>query len=179
MSSLRAIVTCHKYFGNHVISTEIHLFAPLLNMRRLCSVTHMGIYRYKRPRFGIQLRRYFKKLSDRLYSTSLEIWGIHIINVSELTCWGFTGWPNVMLPKGRWTSCTNVLGSLNSGNNDMKKWFLYISLDLFVNNRQTCTYYHGYTIAKPGIPAKSQLVCPLKGRWGKLRFAFLQTMDQR
>ena len=37
MSSLRAIVICQKYFGNHVISSEIHLFAPLLNMRR-CTV---------------------------------------------------------------------------------------------------------------------------------------------
>ena len=34
MSSLRAIVICQKYFGNHVISSQIHLFAPLLNMRR-------------------------------------------------------------------------------------------------------------------------------------------------
>ena len=33
MSSLRAIVICHKYFGNHMISSQIHLFAPLLNMR--------------------------------------------------------------------------------------------------------------------------------------------------
>ena len=40
-SSLRAIVICQKYFGNHVISSEIHLFAPLLNMRRctLCFST--------------------------------------------------------------------------------------------------------------------------------------------
>ena len=34
MSSLRAIVIWQKYFGNHVISSEIPLFAPLLNMRR-------------------------------------------------------------------------------------------------------------------------------------------------
>ena len=34
MSALRAIVICQKYFGNHVISSKIHLFAPLLNMRR-------------------------------------------------------------------------------------------------------------------------------------------------
>ena len=34
MSLLRAIVICQKYFGNHVISSQIHLFAPLLNMRR-------------------------------------------------------------------------------------------------------------------------------------------------
>ena len=33
MSSLRAIVICQKYFGNHVISSKIHLFAPLLNTR--------------------------------------------------------------------------------------------------------------------------------------------------
>ena len=32
MSSLRAIVICQKYFGNHVKSSQIHLFAPLLNM---------------------------------------------------------------------------------------------------------------------------------------------------
>ena len=37
MSSLRAIVICQKYFGNHVISSQIHLFAPLLDMRR-CTV---------------------------------------------------------------------------------------------------------------------------------------------
>ena len=34
MSSLRAIVSCQKYCGNRVISSQIHLFAPLLNMRR-------------------------------------------------------------------------------------------------------------------------------------------------
>ena len=34
MSSLLAMVICQKYFGNHVISSQIHLFAPLLNMRR-------------------------------------------------------------------------------------------------------------------------------------------------
>ena len=34
MSSLRAIVICQQYCGNRVISSQIHLFAPLLNMRR-------------------------------------------------------------------------------------------------------------------------------------------------
>ena len=34
MSSLRAIVICQIYFENHVISSQIHLFAPLLYMRR-------------------------------------------------------------------------------------------------------------------------------------------------
>ena len=34
MSSLRALVICQKYFGNHVISPQINLFAPLLNMSR-------------------------------------------------------------------------------------------------------------------------------------------------
>ena len=34
MSSLRAIVICQKYCGNRVISSQIHVFAPLLNMRR-------------------------------------------------------------------------------------------------------------------------------------------------
>ena len=34
MSSLRAIVIRQKYCGNRVISSQIHLFAPLLNMRR-------------------------------------------------------------------------------------------------------------------------------------------------
>ena len=34
MFSLRAIVICQKYCGNRVISSKIHLFAPLLNMRR-------------------------------------------------------------------------------------------------------------------------------------------------
>ena len=34
MSSLCAIVMWQKYFGNHVISSKIHHFAPLLNMRR-------------------------------------------------------------------------------------------------------------------------------------------------
>ena len=29
MFSLRAIVICQKYFGNHVISSQIHLLAPL------------------------------------------------------------------------------------------------------------------------------------------------------
>ena len=33
MSSLRVIVIFQKYFGNHEISYQIHLFAPLLNMR--------------------------------------------------------------------------------------------------------------------------------------------------
>ena len=34
MSLFRAIVICQKYFGNHVILSQIQLFAPLLNMRR-------------------------------------------------------------------------------------------------------------------------------------------------
>ena len=34
MSSLRAIVICQQYCGNRVISSQIHFFAPLLNMRR-------------------------------------------------------------------------------------------------------------------------------------------------
>ena len=34
MSSLLATAICQKYFGNHVISSQIPLFAPLLNMRR-------------------------------------------------------------------------------------------------------------------------------------------------
>ena len=34
MSSLRAIVICPNYCGNRVISSRIHLFAPLLCMRR-------------------------------------------------------------------------------------------------------------------------------------------------
>ena len=34
MSSLRAIVIYQKYFDNHVISSQIHHLAPLLNMRR-------------------------------------------------------------------------------------------------------------------------------------------------
>ena len=34
MFSLHAIVICQKYCGNRVISSQIHLFAPLLNMRR-------------------------------------------------------------------------------------------------------------------------------------------------
>ena len=33
MSSLCAIVICQKYFGNHKTSSQIHLFAPLLDMR--------------------------------------------------------------------------------------------------------------------------------------------------
>ena len=39
MSSLRAIVICQQYCGNPVISSQINLFATLLNMRRrtLCS----------------------------------------------------------------------------------------------------------------------------------------------
>ena len=39
MSSLLTIVLCQKYFGNHVISSQIHLFAPLFIMRRctLCN----------------------------------------------------------------------------------------------------------------------------------------------
>ena len=37
MSALRAIVICQIYFENLVISSKIHLFAPLLNMRR-CTV---------------------------------------------------------------------------------------------------------------------------------------------
>ena len=39
LSLLRAIVICQKYCGNRVISSQIHLFAPLLNMRRctLCT----------------------------------------------------------------------------------------------------------------------------------------------
>ena len=34
MSSLRAIVICQKYCGNRMISSQIHLSAPLLNIRR-------------------------------------------------------------------------------------------------------------------------------------------------
>ena len=34
MSSLRAMVICQKYCRNRVISSQIHLSAPLLNMRR-------------------------------------------------------------------------------------------------------------------------------------------------
>ena len=46
MSSLRAIVIWQKYFGNHVISSQIHLFAPLLNMRRctLCFIQRLYVY---------------------------------------------------------------------------------------------------------------------------------------
>ena len=42
LSSLRATVICQKYCGNRVISFQIHLFAPLLNMRRctLCIYVH-------------------------------------------------------------------------------------------------------------------------------------------
>ena len=45
MSSLRAIVIFQNYFGNHVISSKIHLFAPLLNMRR-CSLSLLPLYIY-------------------------------------------------------------------------------------------------------------------------------------
>ena len=41
VSSLRAIVIWQKYFGNHVISSQIHLFAPLLNMMR-CTLWKSG-----------------------------------------------------------------------------------------------------------------------------------------
>ena len=34
MSSLCAIAICQKYIGNHVISSQIYIFAPLLDMRR-------------------------------------------------------------------------------------------------------------------------------------------------
>ena len=34
MSPLRAIVICQKYCVNRVISSQNHLFAPLLNMKR-------------------------------------------------------------------------------------------------------------------------------------------------
>ena len=34
LSSLRAIVICQKQCGNRVISSQIQVFAPLLNMRR-------------------------------------------------------------------------------------------------------------------------------------------------
>ena len=34
MSSFLTIVICQKYFGNHVISSQIHLFAPFLDRRR-------------------------------------------------------------------------------------------------------------------------------------------------
>ena len=43
MSSLRAIVICQKYFGNHVISSQIHLFAHLLNMKR-CTLCYCYDY---------------------------------------------------------------------------------------------------------------------------------------
>ena len=48
MSSLRAIVICQKYCGNRAISSQIHLFAHLLNMRRctLC-VYRKDIERYR------------------------------------------------------------------------------------------------------------------------------------
>ena len=46
MSSLRAIVTCQKYCGNRVISSQINLFAPLLNMMmRRCTLWHMALMR--------------------------------------------------------------------------------------------------------------------------------------
>ena len=41
MSSLRAIVICQKYCGDRVISSQIHLFAPLLNMRRCTLCTYI------------------------------------------------------------------------------------------------------------------------------------------
>ena len=44
MSALRAIVICQKYFGNLVISSQIHLFAPLLNMRRCTLWTMSGVW---------------------------------------------------------------------------------------------------------------------------------------
>ena len=34
MSPLRAIVICPKYCGSRVISSQIYLFAPLLNIKR-------------------------------------------------------------------------------------------------------------------------------------------------
>ena len=42
MSPLGAIVICPKYFGNHMISSQIHLFAPLLDHEALYSVTFVG-----------------------------------------------------------------------------------------------------------------------------------------
>ena len=51
MSSLRAIVICQKYFWNHEISSEIHLFAPLLNMRR-CTLWYwarVAFYCFENP----------------------------------------------------------------------------------------------------------------------------------
>ena len=44
MSSSRVIVICQKYFGNHVISSKVHPFAPLLNMRR-CTLCTWWFYR--------------------------------------------------------------------------------------------------------------------------------------
>ena len=43
MNSLRAIVIFQNYFGNHVKSSQIHLFAPLLTMRR-CTMCLWGIW---------------------------------------------------------------------------------------------------------------------------------------
>ena len=48
MSSLRTIVISQKYFGYCVILSQIHLFAPLLNMRR-CTLWKWEIYMWPFP----------------------------------------------------------------------------------------------------------------------------------
>ena len=45
MSSLLSIVIFQNYLGNHVISSKIHLLAPLLNTRR-CSLCLLPLYIY-------------------------------------------------------------------------------------------------------------------------------------
>ena len=42
MTPLSAIVICQKYFENHVISSQIHLIAPLLNMMR-CTLRELHV----------------------------------------------------------------------------------------------------------------------------------------
>ena len=50
VSSLRAIVICQKYCANRMISSQIRLFAPLLNMRRctrgIWKVIHIHLYNF-------------------------------------------------------------------------------------------------------------------------------------
>ena len=65
MSSLRSIVICQKYFGNHVISSQTHHFAPLLNTRRCTLWVCTHIYYYTRD------------LTYKMTITNIEIGNIY------------------------------------------------------------------------------------------------------
>ena len=94
MSSLSAIFICQEYFGNHVISSQIHLVATLLTMRRctlwlLLRYNHPPVYSKpemkgkKHKRYGIQYTVNAIYVNPSLYSitTRVHATSIHLLSL--------------------------------------------------------------------------------------------------